>query len=307
MDRRLFLFAPLAFALVGAPVAPGLSLNPQDAPLPPTREQPELASTLDAALRHARDVRARTNSPEAATDALTDAIRRIIAEIDLATNPTPAANDVAQTLRRTLDDARSIEDPGIRLGRMNVGVTEARAAATFRPIMEAELPEGFPPPGPVGQVVVKDYPAYRAARTSMTDNMRGQNTAFNRLFRHITTHDVKMTAPVEMVYDPSRQQAISMAFLYERPNQGATGEKPGNVEVVDLPAVTVASIGLRGAESRTRIEAAEQQLRAWLASPAGAGYEVAGPLRYMGYNSPFVLPYLRFSEVQLPIRPKPIR
>lgn len=264
-----------------------------------------LAQTVDAAMQRARDVRADSASPVAAADTLAAEAERIIAALASEPNPSASAADVAATLRRALDDARGIDDPGIRLGRLNVGFAEARAAATFRPMMEAELPEGFPPPGPVGQVVVKAYPAYRAARTSMADDTRGQNTAFNRLFRHITTHDVKMTAPVEMVYDAAQDEAISMAFLYERPTQGAAGPKPGSVEVVDLPAVTVASIGLRGGDGRDRVAAAAEQLKAWLNSPAGAGYEAAGPLRFMGYNSPFVLPYLRFSEVQIPIRPKP--
>ena len=35
-----------------------------------------------------------------------------------------------------------------------------------RPMMisEAKLPVGFPPPGPVGEVIVKTYPAHRLAR-----------------------------------------------------------------------------------------------------------------------------------------------
>ena len=62
-------------------------------------------------------------------------------------------------------------------------------------ISEAKLPEGFPQPGPVGSVIVKEYPAYRLARTRAGG---GDGGMFMRLFRHIERNDVKMTAPVEM-------------------------------------------------------------------------------------------------------------
>ena len=41
-----------------------------------------------------------------------------------------------------------------------------------RPMMisEAKLPVGFPPPGPVGAVIVKTYPAHRLARVRAERN-----------------------------------------------------------------------------------------------------------------------------------------
>ena len=41
-------------------------------------------------------------------------------------------------------------------------------------IREASLPVGFPPPGPVDQVILKEYPTYRAARVSATGGERVQ-------------------------------------------------------------------------------------------------------------------------------------
>lgn len=275
----------------------------------------DLAASMDAALAESRRVRT-AEGAAAASDVLVrharatiEALRPACESPDLAAPTAAVAIDVTETLRRMLDDAAGIDDPSTRLGRLGVGMIEAQAAARFQPIMEAELPAGFPPPGPVGRIVVKDYPAYRAARTAMVAESRrgggdrpiGQNTAFGRLFRHITTHDVKMTAPVEMAYDASRQAPISMAFLYEHPAQGSTGPSEGNVEVVDLPAMKVVSIGLRGSDSRQQVEAVAEKLAAWLTTNA-TRYEAAGPMRYLGYNSPFVLPYMRFGEVQLPVR-----
>ena len=68
-------------------------------------------------------------------------------------------------------------------------------------INEANLPRGFPTPGPVGTVTVKNYPAYRAA-VVREDNGQGeqaqQNSMFSVLFKHIKKNDIPMTAPVEM-------------------------------------------------------------------------------------------------------------
>jgi hypothetical protein len=43
----------------------------------------------------------------------------------------------------------------------------------FRPIAEADLPVGFPPCTPVGEVEVKRYPGYRAAVTRDTAQHSG--------------------------------------------------------------------------------------------------------------------------------------
>lgn len=209
-------------------------------------------------------------------------------------------SDPARTLRRSIEESDALNDPSERLRRLSFGVTEAAAAIDFRPIMEAPLPEGFPAPGPVGEVVVKEYPAYRAARAPMRAPGGGEGRAFNQLFRHITTHDVKMTAPVEMTFDASRSSMQTMAFLYERPGQGTAGQS-GAVEVIDLPATTVVSVGIRGRSEGDALDDAARRLESWLAEHAGT-WEAAGAPRLMGYNSPFILPYLRFSELQIPVR-----
>ena len=68
----------------------------------------------------------------------------------------------------------------------------------FEPLVEAPLPEGFPGPGPLGRVVVKNYPKYRAAR------VEGGNS-FWTLFQHIKRNDVQMTAPVAQMSDEEWQ------------------------------------------------------------------------------------------------------
>jgi hypothetical protein len=161
----------------------------------------------------------------------------------------------------------------------------------FTPRVEAALPTGFPGPGPVGRVVEKTYPAYRAARAA------GGEGAFWTLFQHIQRNEVKMTAPVEMTLD-ARMRSTDMAFLYERPGQGAPGAQ-GRVEVLDLPAVTVVSVGLRGDRTEARMGLARRVLEERLAKD---GRVAAGPYRTLGYNSPMVPSAQRFWELQVPVR-----
>ena len=82
--------------------------------------------------------------------------------------------------------------------------------AAFKPVVEAPMPEGFPAYTPVGEIEVKNYPAYRKAETS-------GRTAFWTLFQHIQNAGVSMTAPVEMTYrndGPPVGREQAMAFLY---------------------------------------------------------------------------------------------
>ncbi len=168
--------------------------------------------------------------------------------------------------------------------------------ATFKPVVEASLPEGFPTYTPVGEIEVKHYPAYRKAETS-------GRVAFWTLFEHIKSAGIAMTAPVEMTYQadgPPVGRERAMAFLYGDKSTGTAGRR-GNVEVVDVPAATVVSIGMRGGRSDAALVEAEQRLRNWLEQNKDR-YEQSGAVRVMGYNSPFVARDRQFFEVQILIR-----
>ena len=183
-----------------------------------------------------------------------------------------------------------------------------------RPFMfkEAKLPRGFPPPGPVGQIIVKDYPAYRLARVRSGKEgvSGGPNAMFNPLFNHIKRNDIPMTAPVEISYpnrphvadEKDRAHAESMAFLYGDPAWGKLGADDADHRVVveDVPAMKVVSIGVRGSYTDAHFSRALSRLIEWIQARSNE-FQVVGPPRYLGYNSPFVLGFLRYGEVQLPI------
>ena len=179
-------------------------------------------------------------------------------------------------------------------------------------VHEAQLPAGFPPPGPIGQVIVKNYPACRAATVAASDvNGTSQDDMFRPLFDHIQRENIAMTAPLQMDFDrvsvtaastqPSAKPPIAMSFIYRSPRIGNPG-KDGIVTVRDLPAVTVISVGVRGSYNAEHFDNGLKAINDWLRNHPNR-YRVVGAPRFLGYNSPFVPWFLRYGEVQIPVVP----
>lgn len=211
---------------------------------------------------------------------------------------------VGQKLATVLAEATP-SDPAARDAQakaMRRELSRVAADLRFQPVREAPVPDGWPAPAPVGDVVLKSYPAYRMAQAPM--RTEGDMSAFWKLFQHIQSNDIPMTAPVQMDHAPAKAgevgERMAMAFLYEKGDRGQTGAQ-GNVEVVDVPAAIYVSIGARGYETADAIDDMCAALRQWLATHAPR-YEVAGPMRVMGWNSPSVRGDRRFYEVELPVR-----
>ena len=168
---------------------------------------------------------------------------------------------------------------------------------------EANLPVGFPQPGPINEVVVKDYPAYRLAKVTSSGK---ENGMFMQLFRHIERNEIAMTAPVEMSWHAEdgtlAKTPETMAFLYAAPTIGQAGGDPKDPRVVvdDIQPIKVVSIALRGSYDTTTFERGYKQLQAWLADHPE--WVAEGEPRTMAYNSPFVPGFAKVSEVQLAIR-----
>ncbi len=274
----------------GAPTAPSASADELTVPSPRARAaahlqrglalagegertaDERLALLVDVADRAADELGAR-RSARAVRDAAAAAGWR--AYVGAAEAPRAAADVLARDLARLRDDLR------------------------FEPVREAELPRGFPEPTPVLEIRHKSYPAYRLARTSM----RGPfgTAAFWRLFNHIDSNDIAMTAPVEMTYEDAGAgvDGVAMAFLYGAPEIGEPGARDG-VEVVDVPAMETVAIGCRGWMTDARMAEMRRELEAWI--DRRPEFEAAGPLRAMGYNSPRVPADRSYYEVEIPLR-----
>jgi hypothetical protein len=247
--------------------------------LPAAAVRARAAARLERALDETRAAR-----PEAAADHL----RR---EAEAALEPL-AGSRAARRLGTLLSSASERTSLERELKRLAEDLA-------FEPLLEAALPAGFPLPTALGEIELKAYPAYRMARAE--NDWTQRSGAFWKLFRHITSRDIAMTAPVEMTWEAGgeRLRERSMAFLYGRPDLGSTG-RVGDVEVLDVPAAQVASLGLRGRPSASEVAAARAELLAWIAERGDL--EVCGELRVLGYNGPSVSDRRATSEVQIPVR-----
>ena len=235
-------------------------------------------------------------------------IERVIdADHDLATTIALAATSGAalsdgsrarDVLGQALRRANQSGDDARALARLKLDLGELVDTLTFRPVDESETPKGFPGFLGLDEIELRTYPAYRMARTAMKGG--GSNGAFWPLFNHIKDNGIAMTSPVQMDYEDDGERAASMAFLYGDPSTDPK-DIGDNVEVVDVPAATVLSIGANGYERKGRVATLEQRLRAFVKSTRGE-WVVAGPLRTMAYNSPMVRGDRRYFEVQLPVR-----
>jgi len=261
-----------------------------------------LTAPLTKALEESRQLAKRGDTNQA-VQVLSAAAKAARDELDLTT-------DAGRTLTLGLSIAETSGSLDSMLKMLDRTVEETVVALDYEPTVSADLPEGFPPMGKVGEIVIKEYPVYRGAWTGMKGKLAaGPNRLFWPLFQHIEKNEVAMTAPVEMRF-PSDfdgtnevEGEMSMAFLYGQPTIGELGAQ-GQVTVRDEPAMTVVSIGVRGPYNNASMAAAVVELRAWLEQHR-AEYVADGPPRRLAYNGPDVPQARLFSEVQIPIRAVP--
>jgi hypothetical protein len=188
---------------------------------------------------------------------------------------------------------------GIPLGDAMERLVQIQADLVFQPVMESPTPEGFPSYSPVGEIVLLEYPSYRMATAS---NKEGSNIGFWTLFRHITSNDIAMTAPVRMDFEVDgrgRLAAQDMSFLYGSSDLGQAGSQQ-NVLVQDVSGGWCISIGVRGEPNAKQRQVLADRLEKWLQDKPEL--EAIGQLRVMGWNSPFIAKSKRFYEVQIPVR-----
>ena len=259
----------------------------------PTYAFENQAQSLEAAkLRNAIDEANKIKDPKQRLDLLKAASEKVIASC----KDNLMARDI---LVKATKDISKIEDIAKQADILRTGLLEVLVILTFKPRVEAPVPAGFPAPSPVGVVEIKKLPVYRMAKVA-NSGMGGNN--FFTLFNHIKKNNIEMTAPVEMTMAEKngKYTESSMAFLYQETTLGKVGPQ-GNVAVLDTTECTVVSVGMRGSPSSENIESARRWLLEKIKTTPQA-YEIAGELKVMGYNSPFMPEKLRYYEVQLPLK-----
>ncbi|MEM9502995.1 MAG: heme-binding protein [Cyanobacteria bacterium P01_E01_bin.43] len=171
----------------------------------------------------------------------------------------------------------------------------------------APLPEGFPPPTAAGAIEIKQYPAYRAATVQVTGDLeQAPSRGFSPLFRHISSNDISMTAPVETRYPIATLEAgaatagdATVSFLYRSLEIVPEAVAP-DVQIEDMPSMTVVSVGVRGGYGYDIYTGGIEQLQTWLA--AHPDYAVTGPPRRFFYDGPYVPDPLKRSDIQIPVQ-----
>ena len=259
----------------------------------PTYAFENQAQSLEAEkLRIAIDEANKIKDPKQRLDLLKAASEKVIASC----KDNLMARDI---LVKATKDISKIEDIAKQADILRTGLLEVLVILTFKPRVEAPVPAGFPAPSPVGVVEIKKLPVYRMAKVA-NSGMGGNN--FFTLFNHIKKNNIEMTAPVEMTMTEKngKYTESSMAFLYQETTLGKVGPQ-GNVAVLDTTECTVVSVGMRGSPSSENIESARRWLLEKIKTTPQA-YEIAGELKVMGYNSPFMPEKLRYYEVQLPLK-----
>ena len=259
----------------------------------PTYAFENQAQSLEAEkLRIAIDEANKIKDPKQRLDSLKVASEKVI----VSCKDNLMARDI---LVKATKDISKIEDIAKQADILRTGLLEVLVILTFKPRVEAPVPAGFPAPTPVGVVEIKKLPVYRMAKVA-NSGMGGNN--FFTLFNHIKKNNIEMTAPVEMTMAEKngKYTESSMAFLYQETTLGKVGPQ-GNIAVLDTTECTVVSVGMRGSPSSENIESARRWLLEKIKTTPQA-YEIAGELKVMGYNSPFMPEKLRYYEVQLPLK-----
>lgn len=149
---------------------------------------------------------------------------------------------------------------------------------------------------PVDVVEVKELPERVALETRTERSYFAEdNGLFMRLFRYIDANEIAMTVPVEAEPEPG-----AMRFFVGRNHEGAAPESVEAVEVVAMPARTVASLGMRGGYSQRNFEKGRKVLEGWLADQSE--WVAAGEAYAVYWHGPFVPRWLKRAEVHWPVR-----
>jgi len=125
---------------------------------------------------------------------------------------------------------------------------------------------------------------------------RENNGLFRRLFEAIQKNQVPMTTPVEAGVRPG-----TMVFYLDPKSAKRTDLiLQGGVRRREVEERLVASIGIRGGYSKESFEENSKKLMDWVRSQPG--WKVVGEPYAVYWNSPFMIWFLKRSEVHLPVQ-----
>jgi effector-binding domain-containing protein len=152
------------------------------------------------------------------------------------------------------------------------------------------------PKTPPNALEIKIIPASKVIISQTNDDyFANGNNLFMPLFRYIQSNDIAMTTPVEAEINPG-----AMYFYIGGDAALRQLESSDSVKVKQLPARTVASIGIKGSYSESNFLKAKARLEAWIDEQGN--YTITGPARAIYWNGPFTPGLLKRSEVHFPVK-----
>jgi effector-binding domain-containing protein len=150
--------------------------------------------------------------------------------------------------------------------------------------------------GTIDAIEFRQYAPSIQARTPMAHS--GQtNSGFRRLAGFIfggndQNMEIAMTAPVEETLEEQPTMAFTMPSEYQMEDLPAPDD--GTVELVEVPARTVAVIMFSGWATGGKVAARTEDL---LATLAEHNVETHGPPSLNQYNPPWTPPFMRKNEI----------
>lgn len=163
-----------------------------------------------------------------------------------------------------------------------------------------------------GRFELRQYPALLVAETIQTGS---RDSALNRGFRELADYifaksrsgdEIAMTAPViqtrekipmtaPVIQDQAGRESWRTRFIMPPRYSRTTLPKPAEgVTIAEIPPRRVAAVRFSGTADDVALATRESELRRWIAA---RGLQVLGEPEYAFYNSPFIPPFLRRSEV----------
>merc|ERR1711991_587837 len=119
--------------------------------------------------------------------------------------------------------------------------------------------------------------------------------AFFKLFAHIKSQGIPMTAPVKELRG-AQGELESMAFLYPSVSVGHLGMDGEDVDVEDFPSAKMAVVGLRGGYHPDAMVKAHRDLQRWANQTVSSA-----PFLFFGYDGPAVPPKEKYSQIAIPL------
>ena len=212
-------------------------------------------------------------------------------------------SDASYLLGQALELAVAAPNPKAKIAFLDNAFGPAIQTLKFTPIMESGLPSEYPPPSVPGLIRTKRYPSSRIAWVGGS----WQDRLFASLFERDREGPLAVTIPVEFTLIDGElvkkeHGLFSMSEHYRSQEaERRTSTRPIASRNVDKP-ILVVSVAVKGPYSAGNMAEPLAKLREWLQQHPE--YEQVDHPRLLAYNTPLVWWWMKYGEVQIPIREK---